>query len=47
MAKEVSKTVIGAFVVSAIALIVIGVVIFGSGRFFQKTNKYVLFLRAL
>ena len=43
MAKEVSKTVIGAFVVSAIALIVIGVVIFGSGRFFQKTNKYVLF----
>ena len=43
MAKEVSKTVIGTFVVSAIALIVIGVVIFGSGRFFQKTNKYVLF----
>lgn len=43
MAKEVSKTVIGAFVVSAIALIVISVVIFGSGKFFQKTNKYVLF----
>jgi paraquat-inducible protein B len=43
MAKQVSKTVIGAFVISAIALIVIGVVVFGSGRFFQKTNKYVLF----
>lgn len=43
MAKEVSKTVIGAFVISAIALIVIGVVIFGSGKFFEKTEKYILF----
>ena len=43
MAKEVSKTVIGAFVISAIALIVIGVVVFGSGKFFERTQKYVLF----
>lgn len=43
MAKEVSKTVIGAFVISAIALVVIGVVVFGSGKFFETTQKYVLF----
>ena len=43
MAKEVSKTVIGAFVISAIALIVIGVVVFVSGKFFERTQKYVLF----
>lgn len=43
MAKEVSKTVIGAFVISAITLIVIGVVVFGSGKFFERTQKYVLF----
>ena len=43
MAKEVSKTVIGAFVISAIALIVIGIITFGSGRFFKETVKCVLY----
>jgi paraquat-inducible protein B len=43
MAKQVSKTVIGGFVVSAIALLVMGVVIFGGGKYFTKTAKYVLF----
>jgi paraquat-inducible protein B len=43
MAKETSKTVIGIFVISAIALIMGGVVVFGSGKFFKKTQKYVLF----
>jgi paraquat-inducible protein B len=43
MAKQVSKTVIGGFVISAIALLVIGIVIFGGGKFFTKTIKYVLF----
>jgi paraquat-inducible protein B len=43
MAKEMSKTVIGAFVISAIALMVGGVLIFGGGQLFKKTNKYVLF----
>jgi paraquat-inducible protein B len=45
MAKEVSKTAIGAFVISAIALIVIGVIVFGSGRFFKETVKCVLYFQ--
>ncbi len=43
MNKQVSKTVIGGFVISAIALLVVGILIFGSGKFFKKTSKYVLF----
>ena len=43
MAKQVSKTVIGGFVISAIALLVAGVLIFGGGKFFKKTQKFVLF----
>ena len=45
MAKQTSKTLIGGFVVGAVALIVAGVIIFGSGKFFQQSNKYVLFFR--
>jgi paraquat-inducible protein B len=41
--KEVNKTVIGGFVVSAIALLVVGVMVLGSGRFFTRTWSYVLF----
>jgi paraquat-inducible protein B len=43
MAKQVSKTVIGGFVISAIALLVVGVFIFGGGKFFKRTQKFVLF----
>ena len=43
MAKQVSKTAIGGFVISAIALLVIGIVVFGGGKFFTKTIKYVMF----
>jgi len=43
LSEQTSKTVIGAFVVGALALAVIGVLIFGSGKFMQKTDKYVLF----
>jgi paraquat-inducible protein B len=43
MSKQVSKTVIGGFVISAIALLVVGVLVFGSGKVFKRTNKYVLF----
>lgn len=43
MAKQISRTAIGAFVISAIALIVIAVIVFGSGSFFQDSQKYVLF----
>jgi len=43
MAKQVSKTVIGVFVVSSIAMLIAGVIIFGSGKMFKKTVKYVMF----
>ncbi len=43
MAKQVSKTVIGGFVISAIALLIAGVIILGSGAMFKKTNKYIMF----
>jgi paraquat-inducible protein B len=45
MAKQVSKTVIGGFVVSAIALLVIGVIVFGGGKFFKKTYESVIFFK--
>lgn len=45
MAKRASKTLIGGFVVGAVALIVAGVLIFGSGTFFQEHTRYVLFFR--
>lgn len=43
MAKQVSTTVIGGFVISAIALLVIAVMVFGGGKFFKKTVSFVLF----
>jgi len=43
MNTNASKTLIGAFVVGAVVLIVTGVLIFGSGQFIKKTEKYVLF----
>jgi len=41
MAKQISKTAIGGFVISALALLVIGVLVFGSGKFFKETQKFV------
>ncbi len=43
MSKKVSRSLIGVFVLGAIALAVAAVVILGSGKFFKKTYKYVLF----
>lgn len=43
MSKQASKTLIGAFVLGALVLIVAGVVVFGSGKFFRKVNKGVMF----
>jgi paraquat-inducible protein B len=43
MTKKANPKLIGAFVVGAVALAAIGVVIFGSGRFFAQKFEWVLF----
>lgn len=43
MSKKANKTIIGAFVVGAVALLVLGILTFGSGLFLKRTSKYVLF----
>lgn len=43
MAKQANKTKVGLFVVGAIALLVAALIIFGGGKFFQKTDRYVAF----
>ena len=43
MGKKGNPALIGAFVVGAVALFVIGLVLFGSGRLFKQTQEYVLF----
>ncbi|MEW6587423.1 MAG: MlaD family protein [Nitrospirota bacterium] len=43
MSKPANKTLIGAFVVGAIVLLVAAVLIFGGGKFFKKTQKVVMF----
>ena len=43
MSKPVNKTLIGAFVLGAVALVVVALMVFGSGKFFSKKNTYVLF----
>ena len=43
MAKEANKTLIGLFVVGAVVLFVVALVVFGGGRFFKETHRYVAF----
>ena len=43
MGKKANPALIGAFVVGAIALAVIGLVVFGSGQIFKHTVKFVCF----
>jgi paraquat-inducible protein B len=43
MNKKISPTLIGAFVVGALALIVIAIIAFGSGRLFKQTREFVLY----
>jgi paraquat-inducible protein B len=45
LSKRTSKTVIGIFVVSALALVVTAVLIFGSGDFLKERYKFVLFFK--
>jgi paraquat-inducible protein B len=43
VSKQVNKTLIGGFVVGAIALLVVALVIFGSGEFFKTRPKFVMY----
>jgi len=43
MNGKASKTLIGAFVVGAVILIVAGLMVFGGGKFMKKTQEFVLF----
>jgi paraquat-inducible protein B len=45
MAKGASKTMIGGFVIAGLALVIVAVAIFGSGRFLSKRYKVVLFFK--
>jgi paraquat-inducible protein B len=43
MNKKISPAVIGAFVLGAVALIIIAILVFGSGRLFRQTRNFVLY----
>ena len=43
MSKPVNKTMIGAFVVGAVALVVAGILAFGSGKFLQERQPFVMY----
>ncbi len=43
MSRKANKTVIGLFVVVALVLLITGIVVFGSGTLFKRTNKFVLY----
>jgi paraquat-inducible protein B len=45
MSKKASKTLIGAFVLGAVALMFTGVMIFGSGKFFTERKKFVMYFK--
>ncbi|MGH7872043.1 MAG: MlaD family protein [Candidatus Binatia bacterium] len=43
MNKKISPTLIGAFVIGAVALLVVAIIAFGSGRLFRETKEFVLY----
>lgn len=45
MSKPVNKTVIGIFVVVALALVVLAVLVLGSGKFFKHNTKIVMYFK--
>ena len=43
MSRQASPAVIGGFVVGALVLVVLGILVFGSGRFFADTDRVVMY----
>lgn len=46
MSKKSNPVMIGGFVIGAITLGIIGIMVFGSGRFFRETYKYMLYFES-
>lgn len=46
MSKKSNPVTIGAFVVGAITLGIIAIMVFGSGRFFRETYRYILYFES-
>lgn len=45
MSQKASPTAIGAFVLGAVALIVTGLLVFGSGKFLKETETFILYFQ--
>jgi paraquat-inducible protein B len=45
MSRRASPAVIGGFVVGALVLAVVGIIIFGSGKFFANTSRAVMYFK--
>lgn len=43
MAKQANRMMIGGFVVIAVIIMAASLVVFGSGKFFKKSNKYIMY----
>ncbi|MDP8266416.1 MAG: MlaD family protein [Candidatus Aceula meridiana] len=43
MSRKANKKMIGLFAVGALVLLIIGILVLGSGTIFKKTNKFVLY----
>jgi paraquat-inducible protein B len=46
MSKQVSPTLIGSFFLAALGLVIIAIMMFGGGNFFEKKDQFVLFFHA-
>ncbi len=46
MSKRSNPALIGGFVIGAVTLGIVGVMVFGSGRFFRETYKYILYFES-
>jgi len=45
VSQKVSATAIGAFILGAIALLIVALLTFGSGKFLKDTNSYILYFQ--
>ena len=45
MSKQVSPTLIGSFFLAALGLVIIAIIMFGGGNYFEKKDQFVLFFQ--